>query len=86
MLKLPKLTMLPFNSDSCPLYIPIWFEYRDGSRIDINQPSLIIEDSKKRFAKLRQLGQRKINQWQKLRQVNPTIAHPVIVFYEKDGH
>lgn len=48
------------------VHIPIWYEFKDGTRIDLNNPSLLIEDCNGKYERLKQKGLRKIREWKKL--------------------
>lgn len=74
----------PVFLDNHFVHIPIWYEFKNGTRIDLNNPSLIIEDWSGNYERLRQKGLRKILEWKKLCKDLPTrqLAVPNIVFYE----
>lgn len=67
------------------VHVPIWYVFKNGNKIDLNNPCLIIEDWSGKYSRLRQLGQIKIKAWEKLNQVLPMskkLAVPEVVFYQ----
>lgn len=75
----------PVFFDNQFVHIPIWYEFKNGTRIDLNNPSLIIEDWSGKYQRYRQLGYLRIKQWQMLNKILPkgkTLPTPIIVFYQ----
>ncbi len=67
------------------VHVPIWYVFKNGYRIDLNDPSQKHEDFTGEFERVRKLGVIKINEWKKLVKNSPKggmLALPEIVFYE----
>ena len=63
-------------------YIPIWFEFEGGTRVDLNSP-MIIEDPRGLYHFLRCNGQQLIAQQRRFKtQMHPKLSP--IIFYERD--
>lgn len=67
------------------IHIPIWYVFKDGHSIDLNNPSLIIEDWSGEFEKYRHLGRMRIREWERFSgsRFGERLSPPNIVFYEK---
>ena len=75
----------PMFFDNQFVNIPIWYEFKNGTRIDLNNPSLIIENWSRKYQRYRQLGYLRIKQWQMLNKILPkgkNLPTPHIVFYQ----
>ena len=75
----------PMFFDNQFVNIPIWYEFKNGTMIDLNNPSLIIENWSRKYQRYRQLGYLRIKQWQMLNKILPkgkNLPTPNIVFYQ----
>lgn len=67
------------------IHISIWYVFKDGTRIDLNAPNLIIKDWSGKYGWLRQQGLKRICKWEKMYKYLPCkqmLKAPEIEFYE----